>query len=264
MSGTLTVTLRAPLAADVELDMLAPDRCAGLAPAEIAALPLWVGREQCAVGDLFDVHAAGGDDGAPDGGYAVLRIEGDLSRAHRVGAGMTGGELHVQGDVGHDAGVGLGGGVLRIHGNAGDRLGGASPGASKGITGGEIVVAGSAGRDVAARARRGLVVVGGSLGEDAARAMIAGTLIVFGAVGANPGRGSKRGSVIASGGIDVPATYRYACTYEPPHVRMVLTYLNRRYGLAVADRIVAGRFRRYCGDAGEPGKGEILVLDESP
>jgi formylmethanofuran dehydrogenase subunit C len=126
------------------------------------------------------------------------------------------------------------------------------------MLGGEIVVGGSAGADAAARARRGLVVVAGDTGDQPARAMIAGTLVVLGRTGAQPGRGSKRGSIIAVGGIDVPITYWHACTYQPPHVRLTMTYLRRRYGLPIDDHVVGGAYRRYCGDAGDQGRGEIL------
>ena len=57
-----------------------------------------------------------------------------------------------------------------------------------------------------------------------------------------------------------PTTYRYATTYQPPHVRLTLTYLRKQYGLAIDQALVEGPYRRYCGDAGEPGKGEILEL----
>ena len=43
-----------------------------------------------------------------------------------------------------------------------------------------------------------------------------------------------------------------------PHVRLALTYLGRRYGLSIYARLVDGRYRRYCGDAGTVAKGEIL------
>jgi formylmethanofuran dehydrogenase subunit C len=129
------------------------------------------------------------------------------------------------------------------------------------MTGGEIVVNGSVGPEAGARARRALVAVAGDAGDHAGRAMIAGTLIVFGRVGRHAGRGSKRGSIVAVGGVEVPATYRYACTYHPPHVRLLVTYLRRRYGLSGADAALDHRFQRFCGDAGDPGKGEILVLE---
>jgi formylmethanofuran dehydrogenase subunit C len=82
--------------------------------------------------------------------------------------------------------------------------------------------------------------------------------VVFGRTGAGAGRGSKRGSIVSLGGIDVPVTYWLACTYEPPHVRLLLTYLRRRYGLKIDDRMIDGRYRRHCGDAGNPERGEIL------
>jgi hypothetical protein len=64
--------------------------------------------------------------------------------------------------------------------------------------------------------------------------------------------------VLTVGGIDVPATYAYACTYRPAFVRMLMIHLRRHHGLEVDERWVSGRYRRYCGDAGDPGKGEIL------
>jgi len=131
-------------------------------------------------------------------------------------------------------------------------------GIAAGLGGGELVIDGDGGRAVAQGMTGGLVVVGGDVGVDAARSMIAGTLVVFGRTGERAGRGSKRGSIVALGGIEVPVTYWYACTYEPPHVRLLLTYLRRRYGLNVEDRMIGGRYRRHCGDAGNPGRGEIL------
>jgi len=75
---------------------------------------------------------------------------------------------------------------------------------------------------------------------------------------ARPGRGSKRGSIVALGGIDVPETYWLACTYQPPYVRLLLTYLRRQFAWKIDDRLLDGRYRRHCGDAGNPGRGEIL------
>jgi formylmethanofuran dehydrogenase subunit C len=126
------------------------------------------------------------------------------------------------------------------------------------MTGGEIVIRGSAGADAAARARRGLVVVAGNAGRHTARAMIAGTLLVLGRTGAEPGRASKRGTIIAVGGIEVPITYWHACTFQPPHVRLLVTYLRQRYRLAIDDRVAGGAYRRHCGEAGTHGRGEIL------
>jgi len=210
-----------------------------------------VAGRTAALGEIFDVQGSAS---------ARLHLEGDLSRADRIGAGMMSGELTVQGHAGDDAGSAMAGGVLRIRGNAGHRVGGPPPGAAKGMTGGEILVDGSTGDDTAARLRRGLVVVGGATGAAAGRAMIAGTLVVFGAVGDHPAEGNKRGSLIALDSIHVPASYRYACAYEPPFVRLLMTHLARRRGLAIDPFVRDGVYKRFCGDASGPGKGEILAL----
>jgi formylmethanofuran dehydrogenase subunit C len=268
MSAVVALELRAPVDGVVEMDSVTADRFAALSEREIAALPAWTGTRQDTLGDFFKVHgersarvcilgsvANVNGLGAGMAGGELL-IDGDAGS--RVGAGMTGGLVDVRGNVGDDAGAAMGGGVLRVSGDAGDRLGAATPGGSRGMTGGEIVVSGSAGSEAASRTRRGLVVVGGDTGSFAARAMIAGTLVVLGRTGAEPGRLSKRGAIIAVGGIDVPVTYWHACTFKPPHVRLTMTYLQRRYGLVIDDRVVGGTYRRYCGDAGDQGRGEIL------
>jgi formylmethanofuran dehydrogenase subunit C len=270
VSETVTLTLRVSFEGSLDVDGLTADRCAALAEREIASLPAWLGRRRASVGDFFDVKGErstrlriegalsrvdGIGSGAADG---ELLIDGDAGR--RVGAAMTGGAIEVRGSAGDEAGLAMAGGMLRISGSVGDRVGAASPGASKGMTGGEILVGGSAGAEAAARMRRGLIVVSGDVGAFAARDVIAGTLIVFGRTGTAPGRGNKRGSIIAVDRIPVPDTYRYACTFEPPHVRLTMVYLRRRYGLRIEDRTVHGRYRRYCGDAGHPGRGEILEL----
>lgn len=250
MSDAVVLTLKGRLAAALDMSGISPDRCANLDNAGIAALPLWMGGSRVALGDLFTVR-----------GERALRldVEGDLEPVNGLGARMSGGLLHVHGNAGDDAGQAMSGGVLRVDGNTGDRVGGPAPGASKGMTGGEIVIFGSAGASAAALVRRGLVAIAGQVGGYAGRGMIAGSLLALGPLGELPGVGNKRGSIIAAGGVEVPASYRWACTYEPPHVRLLLTSLRRRFGFPCDPGLLNGRFDRYCGDAGDPGKGEILV-----
>jgi formylmethanofuran dehydrogenase subunit C len=270
VSDFVQLTMRGAITERVELDGVTADRLSELAESEIAALPVHVGRHAAQLGDLFDVRG---------GRSSRVRVAGDLTHVDglasrtsggemivegavgdRVGAGMSSGWVDIRGDAGDDAGVAMSGGALRIVGNAGSRVGAAAPGASKGMSGGELIVNGNAGDEVAARVRRGLVVVAGDVGSNAGRAIIAGTLLAFGRVGHAPGHGSKRGSIVALGAIAVPDTYRYACTYQPTYLRMLFTYLRRRYGLAVEDEAFSGQYRRYCGDLGGAGKGEILHL----
>ena len=73
-----------------------------------------------------------------------------------------------------------------------------------------------------------------------------------------PGRHAAGMPARIAASIERPATFRYACTYRPPHVGLLLRYLRGRAGVPVADRYVAGKYERYSGDLAELGKGEIL------
>jgi formylmethanofuran dehydrogenase subunit C len=126
------------------------------------------------------------------------------------------------------------------------------------MTGGELIVRSSAGAEAGAYMRRGLVAIGRAAGDRAGLGMIAGTVIVCGRAGPEAGLWSKRGSVVALGPITPPATYVYACTYQPVHLRLILTRLRAHHGLSIHRRHLAGLFRRYSGDFAELGKGEIL------
>lgn len=268
MSEHVTLTLRSSVDESIEAECIAPDVFGSLSESAIAQLPIWSGRRQASLGDVFDVSGERS---------TSVRVVGDVRRVHgmgtamaageliiegsagsRVGAAMTGGQIDVLGAVADDCGLAMAGGALRIRADAGDRVGANLPGASRGASGGEIIVEGSVGNDAGARMRRGLLFVGGNAGDRSARAIIAGTIVVVGRVGAEPAYASKRGSLVVAGGIDVPVTYRYACDYAPPHVRVALMHLNRRYGLAIDRRLIEGRYRRYCGDAHTVAKGEIL------
>ncbi len=270
MSDAIRLTRREGGHRAIDLDGVTPDRIIDLSEQAIAVLPVLVDGAAAQLGDVFHVRGSG---------VARLRFEGDLRACHgvgagmrdgevlvashvghRVGAGMSGGVVTVSGNAGDDAGLAMSGGTLRVTGHAGHRVAAALPGASKGMSGGEVIVDGNVGDDAAAHVRRGLVVVGGGTGRGAGRSMIAGTLVVFGSVGPQAVEGNRRGSLVAVGPVEVPVTYSYACTYEPVFVRLLMTHLSRRYGLTIGHDVLNGSYRRYCGDAGGPGKGEILTL----
>lgn len=226
-----------------------PDRFATLGGREIGALSVWVGRECRELGELFEIQGERA---------ARVHIAGDVGGVDRLGAGMTGGLLVVEGSAGHGVGLAMRGGAIHVLGSAGDEVGGAEPGASRGMTGGEIIIDGSVGANAGACARRGLIVVGGDTGTGAARGMIAGTLIVLGNAGRDAGAWNKRGTLLVIGTVDVSLTYRFACTYRPLFARLTLRSLRARYGLPIDEQWITGRYDRYSGDMAELGKGEIL------
>lgn len=251
MSGGLVARLRAPLEQRADFAAILAGEWRGLASAELAARPVALeGAGAVPLGDLFEIS------GTPD---AQLRFEGDLGAADRVAAGLEGGKVTVGGSVGAEPGLAMAGGALVIEGDAGPRAGAAAPGRRRGMTGGELIIRGSAGPEAGASMRRGLLAIGRDAGEYAGLGLIAGTVLVFGAAGPGAGTWSKRGSLVALGPVTPPATYRYACTYRPPYVGLMLARLRDRFGLPAAARQIKGLYRRYSGDLAELGKGEILV-----
>jgi formylmethanofuran dehydrogenase subunit C len=269
MSATVILTLRSALDTIVEAESITPDRFATLSSAEIARLPVWRGREELTIGDLFTVRGERsasvrvvGDLSKIDAlGAAMsvgeLTVEGDVGRY--VGSRMSGGSLHVDGNAGDGAGLEMAGGLLDISGNAGNRVGAARLGASKGMLGGEIIVRGSLGAEAGARMRRGTIVCFGS-GDRTGEAMIAGNVLVLGDAGADTGRYNKRGSIVVFSHAGLPPTYAYSCTYRPPHLALTLRYLRSKHGLRIPDDRVHARYRRHCGDLAELARsgGEIL------
>ncbi len=249
MTAGLLARLRAPLAARADLgEALAPG-WVELSPAELARRPIRLDGRAAALGDLFDLS------GEPRG---RIRFEGDLRLADRLAAGLGEGEVTVDGSVGDDVGSGMAGGTVVIRGDAGVRAGAAAPEARRGMTGGELVIHGNAGPAAGTRMRRGLIAIRGRAGAGAGATMIAGTVVIMGAAGPETGLWSKRGSIIALGRISIPATYRYACTYQPAYLRLVLTRLHTRHGLPIKPRHLSAFFRRYSGDLADLGRGEIL------
>jgi formylmethanofuran dehydrogenase subunit C len=251
VSDGLTARLKAPLRQRTDFAQVLAGSWVALGAGELARRPVQVDGTQNSVplGDLFDIR------GEPSGS---IRLEGDLGKADRLGTGLSEGHVIVAGDVGDEAGLGMSGGVLEILGKAGARAGAAAPEARRGMTGGELVIHGAAGSDAGTRMRRGLLVIGRDATSYVGQGMIAGTAVVFGDAGADPVLWSKRGSLVALGKVSIPVTYRYACTYQPIQVRLLLTRLRTRYRLPVDTRHLNGFFRRYSGDMAELGKGEIL------
>ena len=249
----IVLTLRRALTHPLEAGCVVPDRFATLSQREISVLPVWSAGEPRTRRELGEVFSIAGERAA------AVRVQGDAALVEHLGRGMAGGRLEIEGNAGSGAGLEMKGGTLVVHGSAGTHLGGAQPGASRGMTGGEILVHGSAGFETGARMRRGMIFVGGNVGELAGRGMIAGTLVVGGALGADPGAFLKRGSLVALGAVPIPLTYRYACTYRPPHLRFILSRLRALYRAPITEAQITGSYRRFIGDLAGLGKGELLA-----
>jgi formylmethanofuran dehydrogenase subunit C len=260
--------LRAAPAQRLDLAPLTPDRLAEMSDADIAKIELQTTRERVCVGDMF--HVKRGD-------KSRLRFDGGSERFDRLGAGMSGGEIDVAGDVGIQAGrrmrggrltiagsagpwaaSGMTGGTLEIAGNAGDRLGGPLAGEMAGMRGGVAIVRGNAGERAGDRLRRGTIVVVGTAGAYAGSRIIAGTVIVGGRAGPLPGYLMARGTlVLAQGSSALSPTFADCGVHELVANALLANFLEA-YSPPIA-ALLRRPWRRLIGDLAGVGKGEIFL-----
>ncbi|WP_029008991.1 formylmethanofuran dehydrogenase subunit C [Azospirillum halopraeferens] len=268
--STLTLTLRERPLHRIDASALLPARLAGLGPAGLAALTLTVGMERLPLGELFAIDGTPGD---------TLVLRGPCDRLDRIGAGLDGGCIVVEGDAGGEAGCGMSGGVVRVQGAAGARAGaemsggtlevagdagpfaGAGrPGSTHGMTGGTLIVRGNAGERAGDRMKRGLIVVEGDAGPGAASRLIAGTLVVAGTVGPHAGPGMRRGTLLLGRApAALPPTFLPAGRHDLVVLRLLRRHLAGISAVA-ADLLADGRpVDRFVGCTGAAGRGEVLV-----
>ncbi len=265
---SLRLTLRNTPDVPMEADCISPQRLAGMSLAAIERLAVFHGNRQTALADFFAVTGQAGE---------VLQLEGDLSRVKHIGAGMTGGEIHIEGNAGAHLGAEMAGGTIIVSGDAGDWVGpemrggrivvrghaghlagSAYRGSPMGMTGGEILIHGNALNEAGHGMRGGLIAIGGNCGDFAGVNMLAGTVTIFGEAGIRAGAGMKRGTIVSMQPMELLPTFTLSCTYHPPFLALYLRHLHK-LGLPVVDSHLSTAYQRWCGDSVEFNRGEILV-----
>jgi formylmethanofuran dehydrogenase subunit C len=269
MSGW-TLTLKQAPALRLDLRTLSPAALAELSADAVAKLGVWHGNESIALGELFAIAPRPDDE---------LHLEGDLSRADRIGWQLAGGRIHVDGPAGDYLGAGMSGGEiitrgpagllaacemsggrLEIGGDAGDYAASALPGSMDGMRGGTLLVRGSAGARFGDRMRRGSALVFGDAGDFLASRMVAGTIAVAGRIGAHAGYGMRRGSVVCAGAAPtVPPTFVANDANIAVFWQLLARDLARHGGVFAT--LPARRVHRHLGDLAAGGKGELLLCD---
>jgi formylmethanofuran dehydrogenase subunit C len=262
---------RATTSVPVEAECLAPDRLRKKSLAEIERLEVNYGNSTVPLAELFTI-TGNSSDGRMD-------LEGDLSGVHWIGTNMADGSIHIQGSTGRHLGSRMAGGTIHVDGNSGDWLGGemrdglihvrgraghligaAYRGSRRGMTGGTILIGGDVGNEIGSAMRRGILAVGGGCGDAAGFGMIAGTILVLGECGMRPGAGMKRGTLALLGpsSTRLVPTFRYACRFRSPFVRLLLRELTE-LGFAVDGDLADGDLVLYRGDQLVLGKGEVWM-----
>jgi formylmethanofuran dehydrogenase subunit C len=265
----LRLRLKTPCSEPLEVEGTLPETARDRSASELQRVEILCGSRRVALAEFFEVSGDPQDE--------CLHWEGDLTGVHGIGAGMARGTVHVHGNAGRHAGREMSGGQLRLEGSTGDwlgaemqgglihvrgsaghQVGAAYRGSPRGMTGGTILVEGSAGNEIGHTMRRGLIAVGGA-GDAVGFHMLAGTVMVFGPSGVRHGAAMRRGTIafVAEGPTPLPS-FRYACRFQPPALRLLLRHL-RRLGYPPAAAADCPGWDLFNGDLLEGGRGEFLV-----
>ncbi|MEM3068461.1 MAG: formylmethanofuran dehydrogenase subunit C [Nitrososphaerales archaeon] len=244
----------------LDASVISPDVFAGKSLKEIESLEIWRGNKKIKLGEVFEVSGESGQ--KPED--ITITIEGDLSKARRIGKQMTsgkiivngnagfyvgdnmkGGEIHVHGNVDSWLGFEMKGGNIEVDGDAGDFIGSAYRGSKNGMSGGTIIVKGNAGSEVGCFMKDGLIRIGGDVGLYAGVHMQGGTIFVSGSSLGRLGAEMTGGKVIVMGKV--------------PDVLPSFIIDEVRPNIKVGADKITGPFYSFSGDMTEGGNGKIFI-----
>jgi len=269
--STLTLTQRSgdlPLGR-ISLSGITPSALASKTSDEIAKIPVRVGAQSIALGDLFSVSGtpgdvvviSGGSDALDDVGERLdagtLIIEGNVGGY--AGRHMSGGTLDIKGNAGPYLASRMSAGLITVAGSAGDCVGGIKAGEKFGMVGGQVVVEGSIGVRAGDRMRRGTIVARGKFGAHAGSRMMGGTLWTEAGFGPEPGPLLRRGTLIG------PSVDAFLPTFVDGgrHDLVVLGLISQHAKRTLGDhapKALPKEVRKYSGDMATIGKGELLLF----
>lgn len=252
--------LKKELRVPINAECISPNVFAGKSLSKIAELQFWEGNRKRSLGDVFEVEGNCGKTPSE----VTIHLVGNLSKAQRICAGMTEGEVRIQGDVGMhlgeemkggkitvegNAGSWVGsamkGGVIEVRKNAGDYIGAAYRGSTKGMQGGTIIIHGNAGAEVGCYMRKGFIKVYGDIDQFVGIRMRNGTIIVKGNTKERAGAFMKGGKIIL-------------CN----HVASILptfTIDNIKSKAKAEGEEIKEPFYLFIGDLAEHGNGKLYV-----
>ncbi len=233
----------------IDAEAISPDMMAGKSLEEIKNLKIYEGKKKWKLGDCFTIEGTA----AKNKEEMKIKIKGDMSRAKRVGEGMSAGEIEIEGNsgiyLGHQmkggkikvkgnaaswTGMDLTGGKIEIKGDAGNFTGGTYRGKWTGMEGGEIIVHGNAGDNVGTNMTGGKISIKGNAGQFLGIGMSGGQIEVRGDADARTGAEMTGGEIKVKGKINV----------------MMPSFIKKG---------MKGEYLEYEGDKAEEGEGKLYV-----
>lgn len=221
----ITLNLKYDGSIPVEAETITPDIFSDKSKEEIEELSLYLGNKVVKLREIFDVSVEGSSTGIDD---VKIIIKGNAYRIKRIGEGMTGGEILVEGNVDMRCGSTMRGGKITIKGNAdswtgqemvggeiiiegdaGNYIGSGYRGALNGMSGGKITIKGNAGLYLGEKMNGGEIVVEKDADMLAGLEMSGGKITIKGNA-IMPGGEMTGGDIIVMGTvIDRLPTFKY-------------------------------------------------------
>ncbi|MBC7788247.1 MAG: formylmethanofuran dehydrogenase subunit C [Methylophilaceae bacterium] len=269
--NTLSLTIKITLQQRLDCTPLTPCKLNNLTQTEIASIPLYYGKAQLRVDEVFELDFNNNpaissiifnDANEKMDCIGANMSAGELSingnAGNQLGFKMSAGKIFCSGNVGEFAGCGMSDGFINIHGNVGDFLGAALTGERKGMRGGTIIIKGNAGDRVGDQMRRGLILIEGNAGDYCGSRMIAGTIGVLGTLGQYTAYSMRRGTLLLKTLPTLHATVQDCGTHTLPYLSLLFNSFKRFD--TPFNQIKSQRVQRYVGDLGTSGNGEILII----
>ena len=271
MSHT-TVTYKGSAQTRLDMRWLSDAICQADKNASINNRKILVGKENVAVGELFEISGSITTDqivlenSTAKMDYIGHALPADISITvkgncgHYIGAELAGGNLKIEGDVEDFAGCTMASGLIEVTGNSGDYIGSAYAGAKKGMSGGTVLIQGNAGNFTGDLMRRGTIMVVGNIGDYCGSRMIAGTIANLGTIGKQVGVGMRRGTLLLPHKPkDVISGFHDCGRHSLGYLTLLLHELRRHDSMFQSLHPMRRRVQRYMGDSAVGGQGEMLV-----
>ncbi|MCP8307361.1 MAG: formylmethanofuran dehydrogenase subunit C [archaeon] len=257
---SISLKLKTKVERPLDASVISPDVFAGKSLKDIESLEMWRGNKKINLGEIFDVS---GESGQKPEEISII-IDGDLSKARRIGKqmtsgkiivngnsgfyigdGMKGGEIHVHGNADSWLGVEMKGGIIEVESDAGDFVGSSYRGSRNGMSGGTITIKGNAGSEVGCWMKDGLIRIGGDVGLYAGIHMQGGTIFISGSSSGRLGAEMVGGKVILMGKV--------------PDILPSFIIDEIRPNIKVGADKIAGPFYSFTGDVTEGGNGKLFI-----
>jgi len=253
----IKLKLRDTFIPPLDLSEVTPDN---FVSKDLKEIKVWRGNRKVSLEDIFFIE----ENSKEEEGDIRIIVEGDLSKARRLGQGMSfgeivvkgryglylgahmkGGNIKVYGDCDSWVGVEMEGGSIEVKGNVGDYLASSYRGSTKGMKGGTIIVEGNCGVEAGGWMINGLVKVMGNSGIFPGIHMKGGLIYIKGDCEGRAGANMIGGRIIINGRLeDVLPSFKIE---------------DIRGSVKVGEEKIEGPFYVFIGDLSDDGEGRLFV-----